>query len=174
MAIQPQITHVGLNSPNLEAMEKFYTEVMGLKVTDRGTVARLGGVKIVFMSANPENHHQVVLIESKAPSNVQQLSFKVDALADLRVMRDRLAAAGAPITPIDHGNAWSVYSADPDGNGVEVYLDSPWQVAQPHGLPLDLSRSDDEIVAGTRARIEKEPTFQPVDRWKEAFLRRLQ
>lgn len=172
-ALRPQITHVGLYTADMAAMERFYTAVMGLHVTDRGTVARLGGVAIVFLSANPANHHQVVLIEGKAPSNVQQLSFKVDALAELRTMRDRFVAAGAPVTPIDHGNAWSVYSSDPDGNGVEVYLDSPWQVAQPHGRPLDLDRPDAAIVEATRAAIAADPTFQPIGRWQDAFIARL-
>lgn len=171
--LRPQITHVGLYTADMAAMERFYSEVMGLAVTDRGKVARLGGIAITFMSANPASHHQVVLIEGKTPSNVQQLSFKVDSLGDLRTMRDRFVAAGAKVTPIDHGNAWSVYSFDPDGNGVEVYLDSPWQVAQPHGRPLDLDRSDDAILASTREAIASDPTFQPADRWQDAFIARL-
>lgn len=175
MNIRPQITHLGLYTGNLEGMIHFYSEVMGLMVTDRGRVPRLGNIEVVFMSANPENHHQLVLFESeKRESNVQQMSFKVTALAELRAMRDRLVAAGAsPITPIDHGNAWSVYSADPDGNGIEVYLDSPWQVAQPHGRPLDLALSDEAIRKHTQSVIETESTYQPKERWAEQFIARL-
>jgi len=173
MSLHPQITHVGLNTPNLETMREFYGSVLGLVVTDKGFAKRLG-VNICFMSANPDNHHQIVLIESKAPSNVQQLSFKVGTLSDLRQMRDRLKAAGRDITPVDHGNAWSVYSSDPDGNGVEIYLDSPWQVAQPHGRPLDLDQSDEAIHRATEAAIKDDPTFQPVKVWQDAFVRKLQ
>ena len=127
------------------------------------------------MSANPGSHHQLVLFEGeKRLSNVQQMSFKVNSLAELRAMRDRLVAAGAsPITPIDHGNAWSVYSSDPDGNGIEVYLDSPWQVAQPHGRPLDLSLSDAEIIKHTESIIANDKTFLPKERWQEQFIARL-
>ena len=77
------------------------------------------------------------------------------------------------MTPIDHGNAWSVYSSDPDGNGIEVYLDSPWQVAQPHGRALDLSLSDAQIRAATEAAIRDDATFQPAERWQDEFRRRL-
>lgn len=177
MPLRPQLTHIGLHTANVAAMERFYTEVIGLVVTDRGTVPRFNNADIVFMSANPGNHHQVVLISWKeplAPSVVNQMSFKVDTLADLKTMRARIAQANvAPIQPIDHGNAWSVYTKDPDGNGIEIYLDSPWQVAQPHGLPLDLDRPDDEIVRATEARISSDPTLQPRERWADSFARRL-
>jgi len=173
MGLRPQITHLGLYTPAMAAMERFYTEVMGLLVTDRGRVARLGNVTIVFMSADIHCHHQVVLIEGDRPSHIQQISFKLDRLDDLRAFRGRFVAAGAPVTPIDHGNAWSVYSSDPDGNGIEVYLDSPWQVAQPHGRPLDLALSDAQIHAVTEAAIRSEATFQPAQRWQTDFARRL-
>ncbi len=177
MALRPQITHIGLHTADIAAMERFYTGVIGLVVTDRGKVARLGNADIVFLSANPANHHQVVLIswqEPKRPSVVNQMSFKVDTLADLKEMRARInLAAVGPITPIDHGNAWSIYTSDPDGNGVEIYLDSPWQVAQPHGLPLDLDRSVEDIMRATEARIRSDPSFEPRERWQEAFARRL-
>ena len=39
-----------------------------------------------------------------------------------------------------HGNAWSCYFKDPEGNTVEAYLDTPFHVPQPHGEPLDLSQ----------------------------------
>jgi catechol 2,3-dioxygenase len=173
MDLRPQITHLGLYTPNMEAMERFYTGVMGLLVTDRGRVPRLGNVAIVFMSADPACHHQVVLIEGPGSSHVQQISFRVQSLQDLREARDRLVAARATVTPIDHGNAWSVYSSDPDGNGIEVYLDSPWQVAQPHGRALDLSLSDAQIHAATEAAIRDDATFQPAERWQDDFRRRL-
>jgi catechol 2,3-dioxygenase len=174
MNIRPQITHLGLYTGNLEGMIRFYSDVMGLMVTDRGRVPRLNNIEVVFMSANPANHHQLVLFESeKRESNVQQMSFKIGTLTELRAMRDRLVGAGAPISPIDHGNAWSVYSSDPDGNGVEIYLDTPWQVAQPHGRPLDLALSDEAILKHTQAAIENEKTYQPRERWAEQFIARL-
>ena len=43
------------------------------------------------------------------------------------------------------GDAWSVYSADPEGNGLEAYVDSPWHVAQPHGRPLDLVHAQPHV-----------------------------
>ena len=181
MAMLPQLTHVGLHTANIPAMERFYTQALGLAVTDRGKVPRLGNIDIVFMSANPGCHHQVVLLSwregerpaATRPTVVNQLSFKVDTLDELRRVNGQLIAEGAKTSPIDHGNAWSVYAEDPDGNGVEIYLDTPWQVAQPHGVPLDLSKSDAAIHAETEARIKVEPTFQARERWMEQFARRI-
>jgi catechol 2,3-dioxygenase len=67
------------------------------------------------------------------------------------------------IVPLTHGNAWSVYFRDPEFNGVEVFIDTPWHVRQPQGEPLELDKSDDEIVEATRARFSQEPEFGPID-----------
>jgi catechol 2,3-dioxygenase len=67
------------------------------------------------------------------------------------------------IMPLTHGNAWSVYFRDPEFNGVEVFIDTPWHVRQPQGEPLDLDKSNDEIVEFTREHFSKEPEFGPID-----------
>jgi catechol 2,3-dioxygenase len=61
------------------------------------------------------------------------------------------------------------YFGDAEFNGVEVFIDTPWHVRQPQGEPLDLTRSNQEIVDWTHARHENEPEFGPMD---EFFRRR--
>lgn len=34
----------------------------------------------------------------------------------------------AGVAPRNHGNAWSIYFADPEGNRIELYTPSPWYV----------------------------------------------
>ena len=70
---------------------------------------------------------------------------------------------------LSHGNALSIYFADPEQNTVEVYLDTPWYVAQPHGDPLDLDKSDEEIWAEVEKVVKADPTFKPVDEWSNDF-----
>lgn len=70
---------------------------------------------------------------------------------------------------LNHGNALSIYFADPEGNTVEVYVDTPFYVAQPHGDPLDLE-VDAEILAETEAICRADPTFMPLDQWQAQFL----
>ena len=178
MVIRPQLRHLGIYVHDIERMERFYSAVFGLAVSDRGVVARLGNRPIVFLSAAPDAHHQLVLIGGRdpaaGPSVVNQISFQLQSLAELREVHARLQRAGVEsLTPIDHGNAWSVYSADPEGNGLEAYVDSPWHVAQPHGRPLDLSNSDAEIMAATEAVVRKDATFLERPDWVGEMKKRL-
>jgi catechol 2,3-dioxygenase len=52
-----------------------------------------------------------------------------------------------------------VYFSDPEGNGVEVFIDTPWHVAQPQGKALDLERPTEEIEEWTEAAFRDEPEF---------------
>ena len=36
---------------------------------------------------------------------------------------------------MSHGNTLSIYFNDPEGNGLEVFWDTPWHVAQPKANP---------------------------------------
>jgi catechol 2,3-dioxygenase len=168
--MRPQLKHVGIYVDDIDRMERFYTRVFDLVVTDRGQVPRLDNRRIVFMSATADAHHQFVLLAGKDPSSgpsvVFQFSFILQNLGELRTIRDRLAAEGATdIKAICHGNAWSVYAADPEGNGLEAYLDTPWHVSQPHGVPLDLSRSDEEIHAWTLDYVKADPSYRTREDW---------
>ncbi len=66
------------------------------------------------------------------------------------------------ILPLSHGNAWSVYFRDPEFNGVEVFIDTPWHVRQPQGARLDLDMTDADIVEATRTYFSTQPEFGPM------------
>ena len=53
----------------------------------------------------------------------------------------------------------SVYFADPEGNGIEVFCDTPWHVQQPIVGKWDPAQSDDEILAGIQAAYEDTDGF---------------
>jgi len=74
---------------------------------------------------------------------------------------------------INHGNAWSVYFNDPEGNTIEVYRDSPFHVPQPHGEPLDLTLSDGEILAQTEQACRRDTGFMMREDWQRHMSRRL-
>lgn len=177
MTVRPQLAHLGIYTHRLDVMTSFYTDVLGLVITDRGPVASLDGREVVFFSSDPQAHHQFVLADSPftlGQTCINQISFKVADLGELRAVNTRLVeAAVADIRPVDHGNAWSIYSKDPDGNGLEIYADTPWQVAQPHARPLDLSLRDDEITASTERAVRADATFQPREDWSSAMASRL-
>jgi catechol 2,3-dioxygenase len=171
----PKLTHLGINVIDLDKMLKFYTGLLGLKVSDKGYSPRLG-YRIAFMTGSEKNHHQMILAECRpktSSSTINQISFTWPSLDHIRALDRKLRKRGVKTTPIDHGNAWSIYFPDPEGNTIECYLDSPWQVAQPHGTPLDLSLSNAEIMARTKARIAGEKTFMPAKAWSKKMRARL-
>ncbi|MCM5570435.1 VOC family protein [Burkholderiaceae bacterium FT117] len=170
---RPTPSHFGIYVTDVERMVEFYTKVFGLTITDRG-VGRTFKNTLVFMSASPDQHHQLVLASGRPPeatfSTVMQISFAVPDIQHLRDISRLAAEMGATnVRGLNHGNALSVYMHDPEGNTVEVYVDMPFYIAQPHGDPLDLSKSDDELMRETEAICRADPTFKPLDQWQADF-----
>lgn len=172
-----RLSHMGMFVRDLARMTAFYKDVLGFIESDRGSGR---GFDIVFLTRDPNEHHQLVLSSGRPDSSgpthgVQQLSFKVDSLDDLRAMQAVVAPRGdvSDVLTVDHGNAWALYFRDPEDNRIEVYIDTPWYVAQPHRVDLDLSLSDDEIMRGTEARLRGDPTLMPVDAWRDRQAQRL-
>jgi catechol 2,3-dioxygenase len=176
MTIHARLAHMGIYVKDRDVMRRFYTEVLGLMVTDEGEGR--GGAYLTFLSGNENNHHQVVLVSGRPDTSgfnpIQQISFMIDSLADLREVQQRALSLGATdMRPVNHGNAWSVYFKDPEGNTVEAYLDTPFHVPQPHGEFLDLSKTDEEIVRETEAAARKDPSFMPFKEFTRSLGERL-
>lgn len=154
---RPALAHLGIFVSDLPAMVTFYTGVFGLLITDRG-VGNVFKNELVFLSGAADQHHQIVLSSGRlpgTPSTVMQLSFKVASLDALRRSRDLALEHGATdLIGLNHGNAWSVYFHDPEGNRIELYLDTPFHTPQPCGEPLDLEMDDEALLEETRALVE--------------------
>jgi catechol 2,3-dioxygenase len=166
---QPRLSHCGIYVKDVGKQVDFYTRVLGLIVSDRGLSNRMGN-ELAFLTAATDHHHQVVLISGRQPvgaSTVNQLSFKVGGLDELKAMYQRANDAGVDdIRQINHGNALSFYFNDPEGNGIEVYMGTPWYVPQPHGAPIDLTLPGDRIMAEAEQHCRDTPGFMPLADWK--------
>ncbi len=165
------LSHAGLYVTDLERMEMFYVRVLGYRVTDRG---ELGGRNMIFMSGNAAEHHQVVIVEGKkgeGESSLNHLSLRVASLSDLRRFWKHISGDTEirKVTCTDHGTSWSIYFRDPEGNGYEIFAETPFYVPQPVWKPLDLSLSDDEIEAKTRKLFAKTRSFSQMAGWRAAF-----
>jgi catechol 2,3-dioxygenase len=175
-SIHARLAHVGIYAHDKKLLEQFYTTVLGLMVTDSG--AARNGMELTFLSGSPGNHHQLVLVGGRPDTSgfnpIQQISFMIDSLADLRVVHQRALDNGATdMRVISHGNAWSCYFKDPEGNTVEAYLDTPFHVPQPHGQALDLTKSDEQIMRETEAACRADPGFMMMDAFQHALADRL-
>jgi catechol-2,3-dioxygenase len=149
-------------------MEDFYTRVLGFAVTDRGS---LGSTQLIFLSRDPQEHHQIVFASGR-PANlpfnpINQVSFRMAEFAGLREMHRRLATEKVrELYPVSHGNALSVYFLDPEGNRIELFVDTPWYCKQPMRIPMDLQLQDRELWAWAESEARKQPDFMPVDEWR--------
>jgi catechol-2,3-dioxygenase len=168
------LSHFEIRARDLKRLEDFYTRALGFVVTDRGA----GANGMIFLSLNPGEHHQIVL--APAPDgafeqgSLDHLAFRVGDLGTLRRHHAALEAyGGLEIETVSHGTSWSVYFRDPEGNRLELFVDTPWHVAQPLRFPIDLSMPDDALIAWTEAEITTLADFQPADGWFRALGDRL-
>ena len=123
-----KIGHVGVNVTDIERSTQFYTEVLGLSVTESmGENQRPGG--LVFLRFNPDHHGIALFGGHKAPlqgGTLNHIAFEVSSLDEVFRVREHLRARG--ITPHFEGRRRAgcqvaVEFRDPDGHELEVYWD---------------------------------------------------
>jgi len=163
------LSHFGIHVTDMARMEEFYTHALGLLVSDRGALPN--GPTLVFLSRDPDEHHQLVLVTGRPPDAgynvVNQISFKLPSLGDLKAAHARMREAGIKeFRIVTHGNAWSVYFADPEGNRVELFVDTPWHTPQPFAEPFDLEAPEDAIMADTERSCRSRPGFSSRAAWR--------
>ena len=134
-----RLGHVVLKVRDRERAERFYEGVLGLPVA-----ARMDAPAMTFFTLG--NHHDFAVVEvgadgPAAAANSPGLfhaAFKVgDSTDDLREAKAHLEAAGVEILGVsDHTVSQSLYLADPDGNAIELYVDTS-----------DVWRTDPQAVA---------------------------
>jgi catechol-2,3-dioxygenase len=147
----PKVTslgHVGVYVHDMERSVAFYRDILGLQVSDRSPRGS------VFMTAQDRlaEHHELLLVPGRNdPGNLnvlQQISFHCASLADVKEFYRVFVENKVPINRVvSHGNTVSIYAQDPDGNSVEVYWPTGIDVPQPFGQPMDLTKSEEEILA---------------------------
>ena len=165
-------SHFGIHVTDLPRMVDFYTSVMGLLVMDHGALPN-GGPTLVFLSHNPDEHLQMVLVTGRPPgveyNVVNQMSFKLPTLDDLKASHARAQEAGIKeFRIVTHGNAWSIYFGDPEGNRVELFVDTPWHTPQPFAEPFDIGKPTAAIMAETEAICRNRPGFISRAEWRAA------
>ena len=168
-------SHVGIYVTDLPRMELFYSRFLGFTVTDRGDLdTPHGAVSLVFLSRDPTEHHQIVLATGRPHdagfNTINQMAFRVDSLATLRHLYQGMVAGEmcsemSDASPACHGNALSVYVRDPEGNRLELFVDTPWYVSQPLRVPFDFSLTDTQLWDWAETHARALPGFKPRAQW---------
>ncbi len=123
-----QIGHIHLTVKNLNRSIKFYKDLLGFEIKT------WYGDNAVFLSAN-EYHHHIALNtwegEKAKPKQAGQAGLyhfailfpnrKELAKAFKKIWEEKYPVQGAT----DSGISESIYITDPDGNGIELYVDRP-------------------------------------------------
>jgi catechol 2,3-dioxygenase-like lactoylglutathione lyase family enzyme len=179
---KPALTfsHFGFFVRDIERMADFYTRLLGFTVSDRGELdTPRGRMKFVFLTRDPREHHQIVLASGRPdelPFNaINQISFRMQDFTGLREMHRAIQAEKgvSEIAPVSHGNALSVYFRDPEGNRIELFVDTPWYVAQPIRIPMDMALADDALWKWAEKTARALPGYKPVEEWRTEIRNRL-
>ena len=144
MKIQ-SLGHVVIKVRNQQRAEAFYNGLLGIPIA-----ARFPPLSMTFFTLG--NHHDFAVAAVgddalDAPANSPGLfhvAFKIGTRIDeLREAKLQLEGAGLKVDAYDHEVSKSIYFNDPDGNTIELYIDTsdvwkqrPEAVAQ--ATPFDL------------------------------------
>jgi catechol 2,3-dioxygenase len=116
---------VVLNVTDLEAAARFYTEVLGLEVSDRYPDTMVPG-GMIFLRCNAD-HHGVALVGGAASlerTSLNHFAFEVATLDEVFRARALLRERSVPIVFEGRRRAGcqiAVEFQDPDGNNLEIY-----------------------------------------------------
>ena len=121
-----KIGHVVLRCQNIEKSVKFYTEILGFRVSDVYPHSMVEG-KMVFMRCN-NDHHGVALVGgiSKPSENIElhHMAFEVDTIDEVVRARDYLIKNNIEIQFEGRRRAGvqvAVEFLDPDGHWLEIF-----------------------------------------------------
>jgi 2,3-dihydroxybiphenyl 1,2-dioxygenase len=133
--------HVLFGTLDPTATERFYCELLGMRLSDRIEAELAPGfsLRATFLHANPR-HHTVAFAAAPMPKRVHHFMLEVGAMDDVGRAYDRCLTAGIPIanTLGVHPNdrMFSFYARTPSGFDVEFghggrkIDDATWKVEQ--------------------------------------------
>jgi catechol 2,3-dioxygenase len=124
--VHPRFHHVNLKTTRLDEMIAFYGTLVGAEVVFRDQVG-------AWLS-NDEANHRIALLafanfvddpDKESRSGMHHSAFEYASFDDLNATYLRLEEAGiTPALCLDHGMTLSYYYADPDGNNIELQVDT--------------------------------------------------
>ncbi|PLW68937.1 VOC family protein [Pseudohalioglobus lutimaris] len=119
--------HIVLPAPDIDATASFYTNVIGMGLTDTLYPPGMDGIKIQFYHANNPRQHSLALFNGPHPLGVVHIMVEVETMDEVGRTMDRAEAAGshflATLGRHVNDNMCSVYLLAPGGIAVEYGYD---------------------------------------------------
>ena len=119
--------HLVLPAPDFDATSTFYTDIIGMGITDILYPPGMEGAKIHFMHANNPRQHSLALFNGPHPLGVVHIMVEVESMDEVGRGMDRAQAAGshflATLGRHVNDNMCSVYLLAPGGIAVEFGYD---------------------------------------------------
>lgn len=139
-----RVASVTLVANNLAELARFYRDALGLvPVSQEPDTVRLGVGETVLLSLRADAEAR---LWSPGEAGLFHTAFLLPTRADLGAWLRHADAAGIGLTgAADHLVSEAVYLTDPEGNGIEIYVDRP----QP-----EWQRSDDGTVVMRNERLD--------------------
>ena len=140
-----RIGSVALAVRDMDAVSRFYREVVGLEVLESGAeLQRLGAGATPLLELRRDAHARR---EDPRSAGLFHTAFLLPGRADLANWMAHAATSGVRLEGAsDHLVSEAFYLSDPEGNGVEIYADRPSETwARRDGLiemataPLDMA-----------------------------------
>lgn len=148
-----RIGHIHLKVADLDRAVAFYHGVLGFEITQRM------GKRAVFLSAGGYHHHIGLNTWESAGGHAPAAGatglYHAAILYPTRVsladaLRRLIAARIALDGAADHGVSEALYLRDPDGNGLELYVDRPreqWPTGPDGSIAMYTRTLDVEALA---------------------------
>jgi catechol 2,3-dioxygenase len=127
--ISPTFHHFGVLTSRMEEMIDWYGKVLGMTVNFQSAMSGAA------FASNDRAHHRMALItlpslteesSDKQPhAKLQHVAFEHATIDDLLNTWERLRSLSIePVLATDHGMSIAFYYRDPDGNSVELFVDT--------------------------------------------------
>ena len=120
-----RLDHCLLYGPNVAAVQKLFTEVLGFYLVERVLAPDGQGNAAIWLSCS-HKVHDIAFVEHPEPGKLHHLSFLLETWEEVLRAADIIAMNNVPldIGPTRHGitRGCTIYAWDPSGNRFETFM----------------------------------------------------
>ncbi|WP_020006240.1 VOC family protein [Salinicoccus albus] len=130
------VQHVKINVSDLERSVEFYTNTIGFKILeqDKNSASLTTDGKTSILSLYQPSHPQ----PKGRTSGLYHFAILLPERKDLAAITMHLARKQMRLGSADHDVSEALYMSDPDGNGIEIYIDRDPEAWTWHGDQVNM------------------------------------